>query len=1189
MMKLIGMEGFRRTNGVGIFFWSLVMVFMTEGTFGMGAVDLENLALYRPVTASSVGHYPVAAVFAVDGESDTGWRSTRATDDGGDWLAVDLQALCRIDAVRLVWSSRADRPVFEEIRTSDLFGGEQVAAYGLTYSVQLSSDGQAWKTVYATTEGAGGVEIVSMAPAEARFVRVVVLKRSHPKCGVGINELAVLGSCDSARPQGDSWKLRRKAKVQPVPAKAAAKDWSFNLDSGWELMREDWANLTAEEIMDAGLDTSAWYNATVPGTVLGTLVEQEVFPEPTIGMNCLKIPEALSRHVWWYRTELTVPNQWAQNGQRLWLEFDGINYCAEVWLNTHRLGQINGAFTRGTFDITDVLNKTGKNILAVRILPPPHPGIPLEKSDANWLYNGGALGKDSPTFVASIGWDWMAPVRDRGIGIWSDVRVRRTGGVVIGDPHVVTDLPLPDTSPADISITVPVRNESKQPQEVVVRAAFEGVAVSKTLSVPAGGEVVAAFTPAGYPELRLKHPKLWWPVGYGEQPLYDLALSAAVDGVVSDTYAMRFGVRELSYRGSELFPRKMDTIDFSPVQARYVRLNCLDRGTRFGFSLFTFSVFDKRRPESDLAEGAAITASSIESEEHPAGHANDNDSETRWASKMSEPQWICVDLGSVQTVDQVRLLWEAAYAKHFIVQVSNDGQDWTDVRDCTVDTSEPRELEISVNGHRVLCRGGNWGYPEILLRLTDERMEAAVRLHHEANLNMIRNWVGQSTTQKFYDLCDEYGILIWNDFWLANPGDGPNPDNPELFLANVRDTVLHYRNHPSIALWCGRNEGMPPEGLDEGMRQLTTELDGTRFYQSHSSSVGVNGGGPYKYMPPKRYFEDLNHGFKTEIGMPSVPSAESIRKMLDDVNPWPIDGRWAYHDFAPQGNQYRDEYTKALETKFGTATNLDDYCRKAQMINYDGYRAIFEGCNHKIWNDCSGVLLWMSHPAWPSMVWQVYDYWYGTDGSFFGSKKANEPVHIQYCPATNMVELINHTAKPVEGTISAMVLGLDASVLWRKSVDVTAAIDEKTDGFKIEWPERLPAAYLVKLKWSDAQGGLLSENMYWLGDKDSDLQALSAMPTVTLAGNISFVSGKDGEAAQVTLTNDSKNVALMTHVMLRDAKTGERILPAYYSDNYLSFLPGESKTVTICCAAKDAGEKMKVTFDGWNVEPAELR
>jgi hypothetical protein len=1157
-------------------------IMMVLAAAAIAAAESENLALYRPATASSVGHFPTAAEFAVDGQADTGWRSARALSEGsGDWLSVDLQGVCKIDGVKLTWASRADRPVFEEVRTSGLAGGDQVASYGLAYSILLSANGQDWKAVYAATQGAGGTEIIHLEPAEARYVQVAIGQRSHPKCGVGINELVVTGTCGALRPEAVGWPVRRKPKAAPVPAPIPAEGSVADLIAGWELIREQDAGLKAVQITSPELDSSAWYNAVVPGTVLTTLVEQEVFPDPAIGLNNLRIPDSLCRHVWWYRTELAMPAPWLSDGQRIWLELDGVNHSAEVWLNAKRLGAVKGAFMRGRFDITQALNKNGRNILAVRIIPPAHPGIPIEKNDQDWVYNGGALGTDCPTFAATIGWDWLPPIRDRGIGLWGPVRLRRTGGIVIGDPQVVTDLPLPDTTQAAVSITVPVRNTADRPQTVEVSAAFEGVSVSQNLDVPANGVASASFTPAAHPALNLKNPKLWWPAGYGDQPLYDLTLTAKANGAVSDTHQSRFGVREFSYRGTQLFPLRPEVVDFAPVQARYVRVLCLERGTKYGFSLYSVSVLDTRAPDKDLARAAALTASSIESDEHPAAHAADGDPATRWASKSGQPEWLCLDLGADCTVDQVRLTWEAAYAKRYTIQVSADAADWKDVKECQF-AGLPAELELSVNGHRVLCRGGNWGYPELLLRLSTERIDAAVRLHRQANLNMIRNWVGMNTCKAFYDACDKYGILIWNDFWLANPSDGPDPADPRLFMDNVRDAILRYRNHASIALWCGRNEGMPPAELDDGMRELTASLDGTRFYQSHSSSRGVNGGGPYKYQPVEGYFKELNRGFKTEMGMPSVPSAESMRRMLGDDNPWPIDIRWTYHDLAPKGAQSRGEYIKAIEDTYGPAAGLDDFCRKAQLINYNGYRAIFEGANHKIWNDCSGVLLWMSHPAWPSTVWQIYDYWFGTDGSFYGSQKANEPLHIQFCPVSDTVELINHTAAPVEGTASAQLLGLDAAVLWQNESALTAAPNTRTDGFILQRPADLPPAYLLVLRWTAKDGRLISENVYWLG---SDLKILESMPKAKLTATVALAPG----AATVTVSNDGPAIAFLTQLTLRDAASGRRILPAFCSDNYFTLLPGGSKTVTIEYPAADPAKPMKLSLDGWNIEPSEIK
>ena len=127
------------------------------------------------------------------------------------------------------------------------------------------------------------------------------------------------------------------------------------------------------------------------------------------------------------------------------------------------------------------------------------------------------------------------------------------------------------------------------------------------------------------------------------------------------------------------------------------------------------------------------------------------------------------------------------------------------------------KLRIFVNGRRFICRGGNWGFGESMLRYRAREYEAAVRYHREMNFTMIRNWVGQIGDEEFYEACDRNGVMVWQDFWLANPWDGPVPNDDAMFMANARDFLLRIRNHASIGLYCGRNEGYPPTGAGEGI------------------------------------------------------------------------------------------------------------------------------------------------------------------------------------------------------------------------------------------------------------------------------------------------------------------------------------------------------------------------------------
>jgi beta-galactosidase/beta-glucuronidase len=229
------------------------------------------------------------------------------------------------------------------------------------------------------------------------------------------------------------------------------------------------------------------------------------------------------------------------------MTFKGINYAADVWLNGAPLGSSKGAFIRGVFDVTGKLRPGVENALAVRISPPPHPGIPHEQSIAAGPgENGGALAIDGPTFIASEGWDWIPGIRDRNTGIWQPVELQASGELRILDPHVTTSLPLPRTDSADVSIVLPVENRRASATAAIVEAQFDTVRVRKTVMLPPGVTEVA-LNPREFPQLHLTQPRLWWPNGYGPASLYTLQLRLTDRGELSDTKTLRFGVRQLTY------------------------------------------------------------------------------------------------------------------------------------------------------------------------------------------------------------------------------------------------------------------------------------------------------------------------------------------------------------------------------------------------------------------------------------------------------------------------------------------------------------------------------------------------------------------------------------------------------------------------------------------------------------------
>ena len=635
----------------------------------------------------------------------------------------------------------------------------------------------------------------------------------------------------------------------------------------WGLVEAPKTAAGGVEISTPGFDARGWYRATVPGTVLTTLVDRGVYPDPAYGLNNMAIPESLARQDYWYRTEFTAPE--SLRGRRQLITFKGINYRAEVWLNGERLGSIEGAFVRGRFDVTGRLKPGQANALAVRISPPPHPGIPHEQSlTAGAGQNGGMQALDGPTFIATEGWDWIPGVRDRNTGLWQDVVLSGSGVVRLGDSQVVTTLPKADNSEADVEIDVPVKNFGDRAVETEVSAAFDDVRVARTLIV-APGETVVRFTPAAFPALAVRHPRLWWPNGYGDPALHMAHLTASVDGAVSDQADVRFGMRQITYELS-----LMDT-------AAHLRRVLVDpsRGRQLG---------------QTLVDGS---------------HEGIRKSEDGWVASLTK---------AGETSPAVTPLPPTPLSPFLVIRV---------------------------NGVRIAARGGSWGMDDFMKRVSRARLEPFFRLHRDAHVNIIRNWVGQDTEDVFYDLADEYGLLICNDFWDSTQNFQLEPQDVPLFLKNAADVIARYRNHPSIAIWFGRNEGVPQPILNEGLEKLVHDLDGTRYYSGSSNRVNLQDSGPYNYREPESYFTTLSKGFAVEVGTPSFPTLEAFEAMTPPQDRWPISDTWAYHDWHQDGNGVVKTFMEAMADKLGPAIDLADFERKAQLLNYESYRAIFEGMN----------------------------------------------------------------------------------------------------------------------------------------------------------------------------------------------------------------------------------------------------
>jgi hypothetical protein len=492
-------------------------------------------------------------------------------------------------------------------------------------------------------------------------------------------------------------------------------------------------------------------------------------------------------------------------------------------------------------------------------------------------------------------------------------------------------------------------------------------------------------------------------------------------------------------------------------------------------------------------------------------------------------------------------------------------------------------LNIFVNHFRILCRGGNWGMDDGMLMCDEEGYDLRLRMHRDMNLVMIRNWVGMVGREEFYDACDRYGLLVWDDFWLANPSDGPDPSDHSMFMDNAMDKIRRIRHHPSVALYCGRNEGNPPPDLDAGMRGAIAKLDGTRYYISNSAAGLVTGHGPYDNQDPAWYFEHRGATFHSEQGIVCVPPIESMRAMMPEKNLWPISDMWAIHDYQDPRSVL---YSERIGQRYGKPVGIEDYCRKAQMVNLETAKAIYESLRSR---QGGGMLIWMTQVAWPALICQLYDYYFEQTAACFGAKTACKPLQILWDQFSDTVKVANNTVSDQRGLrAEAWIYDLEGRRRWHKTLDMDIPATSAQTCFPLAVLDGLNGVFFVKLKLSRGCE-TLSDNFYWSTAQSGDCRDLNTLSHVNLVVSGRIEVDSDGRLIVATIANPTDSVALAIRLKMVQDYIDKRISPAMYEDNYFSLLPHESRTVRIWSSqAISVKEPPHLSVEGWNIREAEV-
>ncbi len=513
---------------------------------------------------------------------------------------------------------------------------------------------------------------------------------------------------------------------------------------------------------------------------------------------------------------------------------------------------------------------------------------------------------------------------------------------------------------------------------------------------------------------------------------------------------------------------------------------------------------------------------------------------------------------------------------------------------------------FKINGKKILIRGGGW-VDRLLLDDTRESILSQLEYVKDMNLNTIRLEGFWGNDQSLYNLCDSLGILImagWSCHWewedyLGVPcseeyGGIQKPEDVENMSTAWQDQIIWLRNHPSVFAWLGGSDCVPKPALEERYHQTFSNFDSTRIFlqsakewETPYGKTGVKMRGPYAYEPPVYWFADTLYGgafgFNTETGPGAqVPPLESIRKMISKKHLWPMDSVWDYHCGRHEFNNL-DRYTTALKARYGKAQTVESYTKKAQLLNYELMRPMFEAFSAHRYR-ATGVIQWMLNSAWPEMYWQLYDYYLMPNGAYYGAKKASQPYHVIYDPSNNMLYVANDRLEDINGCkVRIRVYDKNSNLKFEKGIETNLAANSSKALLQLPDFKWNRDVCFLDSRLTDNRGKLLDINFYWISAKKdvldydakldtwyyhtpskqyADFTALNRLPKVKVNASLSQKDDGKKTTFTVTLANKSNKIAFFVHAKIIDKKTGNSLLPVLWSDNYVSLLPGEKRILS---------------------------
>jgi exo-1,4-beta-D-glucosaminidase len=551
------------------------------------------------------------------------------------------------------------------------------------------------------------------------------------------------------------------------------------------------------------------------------------------------------------------------------------------------------------------------------------------------------------------------------------------------------------------------------------------------------------------------------------------------------------------------------------------------------------------------------------------------------------------------------------------------------IREVTSRIDENGHRLFQINGKNILIRGAGYSF-DLMLRSSPEKQQAELNYVRDLNLNAVR-LEGKIENDHFFDLADQMGILVIPGWCCCDQWENwPTWDKETERIAgdSLRDQLRRLERHPSVMTWLYGSDFAPPPRIENLYLQIMKEVEwpnpAISSASARNTTVGPSGvkmTGPYEYVAPSFWYVDKRHGgafgFNTETSPgPAIPPIESLRRMLPPDHLWPIDSAWDYH--AGGMSHTLNVFTEALDKRYGQPNSVEEFAMKAQVQAYEAHRAMMEAYGRNKYTS-TGIIQWMLNNAWPGMIWHMYDWYLRPGGSYFGVKKACEPLHVQYSYDDGSVVVVNSYYQPFANLkVTAKVYNLDMTEKFSKQTELSVGADSSTPALTLPSLSGLSSTYFVSLSLESA-GEIVSRNFYWLSthpetldwarqEEDSTGQydistwtptkefanytALNGLPKVDL--DVSAENKNSGEEGSTTITvhNPTSALAFAVHLKInknsshrvsREGSQDDEILPVLWSDNYFALLPGETRQVIATYRAPEKNQVPSVEVEGWNV------